>query len=329
MSNPHLVELETWRDYIAEAPDFKIVVFSGHDFRIGLEDILKQGAVDIDNFDSPLKQDKDPLYHDKPLAKRGWQYYMLVNEQPLKGTVRTDEYAAGLVYKSVAGYEGNDCFNYVITNGYQQSTVGKIEIEVKPFYKLEIEAEHLGNGDYRFDANLIIPDGEPTPDLEEYFWTYAGPHEEKGRVVYGEFPSPFWQTGLRTIYSTSRALGFSVFTYRYRGITAYHTPPHDSTLEHLVDSTTGLNFVSKDELPEVILRARIYVAGYPMSREGQLIELETVFSEQAGSKWEKSGVVKDKEKDSLDTLAGIISPDFAIQSPDNTPHKDSLVPDVT
>lgn len=328
MSQHHLVEVENWRDFIAEAPDFQIVVYSGQDFRIGLEDILKQGAVDIDSFDSPLGEDKDPLYWDKDqIAKRGWQYYMLIIEEPRKGIVTTDEYAAGLMYKSNPGFTGSDCFNYVLTNGLQQSTVGKIEIIVKPWYELVISAEILSNGNYTFSVDIVTPPGEPEPDLHDVDWYFAGPHDVDGRVMYGDYPSRFWGTSLRGHYNYG--LGFSTFGYRYDGrVASNKSVPNDTIHAGKIDGTTGLPFVPRDELPEVIVYADIWVDGYPRSKQGELIQLRTVFSEQVGGKWDKSGVVKDPEKDSQDILNGIITPDFAKPSGDNTAHIDSLVPDV-
>lgn len=328
MSQHHLVEVENWRDFIAEAPDFQIVVHSGHDFRIGLEDILKQGAVDIDTFGSPLDEEKDPLYFDKDnVAKRGWQYYMLVVEDPARGLIETDEYAAGLVYKSNAGYEGTDCFNYVITNGLQQSTVGKIEITVKPWYELKITAALDASGRYNFEAEIIVPPGEPEPDLHHLSWYYAGPHAIEGRVSYGDYPSRFWGTSHRGYYSYG--LGFTVYSYRYDGrVTGYKYVPNDTELTGLIDSTTGLPYVPKDELPEVIVYATLWIGGYPRSRQGQEVHLKAVFSEQVGSKWDTSGVVIDPEKESQDILNGIITPDFAKPDSDNTNYLDNLVPDV-
>ena len=323
----HLVEVENWRDYDSEAPDFILEVYSGQELRISLEDIMKQGAVDIDTFDSPLSAEKDPLYAGKNLSMRGWQYYALVLEQPLRGNVKTDEYAKGLTYTSKSGYIGGDCFNYVLTNGFQQSNVGRVTILVKPWYELRISAELLSPDRYKFTATIITPAGEAIPDFVYYDWAIAGPHESNGRVSYGEFAS-MWKTSIYRIK-------WSYVSVRYSGVVcreAYGPYPmkRDTEYSNLIDSTTGVLYVPKDEMPEVILRAKLYVNGRGQNYvDGDIIELETTFSEQVGSKWDKSGVVIDPDTPTQDDLDGILTPTFAAKtSIDNSIHIDSLIPDV-
>lgn len=325
MTTPHLVEVESWRDFIAEAPNFNITVYSGQPVRIALDELLKQGATDIDDFESPLSPEKDPLYSGKNLSMRGWQYYPIINGEPTRGTVKVDEYGAGFLYESSAGYIGGDCFNYVLTNGKQQSSTGKISITILPWYELQLTATLIGDGTYSMDATIIVPEGEPEPDIVIYYWRYSGPHLELGRVVYGDHPSAFHSTWLRGYHG-------DVTTYTYRRVGNYIasvTPPNDILLANEIDATTGVTFIPKNELPDIVVSARIFVNGSPMTLTGTEINLSTSFNDQVGGGlWSESGAVIDPNAPSQDDILGIITPPFAARTVSAPISETNLIPDV-
>lgn len=296
--------VEAWRPFIAEAPDYEQTIPAGDSLRIDLTDILRQGAVDITDFHSPLDETKDPYFYNADIAKRGWYYDVAVIGQPKFGSVTMDEHKQGFLYKSDSDFIGEDCFNYILTNGKQISNTGKVIIDVTENYTLHIVVDVNSNGQYRFKASVSTPEGADPISKIFYRWYYLGPMLDAGEVVLGK--QQFYSTRIRGRYNGLATI-YSVIDPG--NVWGYGTPRHETDFEGIIDSRTGLPFVPIDRFNdiEVVAYLRLNSKGWGSSID---LVLRKRLSDFLGRPWEQNGSIVDPNAPGTGTVAGIFSPVF-------------------
>lgn len=121
-----------WRNYKPVAPNITVQVRNSTDTEITLEQII-QGARDELTKHSPTEG-----VLDKVPAQRGWRLNAIKINDPLLGTVRLNTFNDAFIYSPRSGYVGGDCFDYVLTNGTQQSDSGTITLDVYQWYTFRV-----------------------------------------------------------------------------------------------------------------------------------------------------------------------------------------------
>lgn len=155
-----LVEADHWRHYVPDlrCSSIEITVESGGEFYYSLpHDTVLQGAKDPVNSESPsIDLSITP-------AQRGWRIVFVPITLPLRGTVQST--ADGFVYKSFDPlYEGTDSFNYILSNGTQESVVGTVNIKLRRKYYNEVFVEKHTWKSFTFNIGRIIANGVDIPE---------------------------------------------------------------------------------------------------------------------------------------------------------------------
>lgn len=296
--------VEVWRPFIAEAPDMQLEVKSGNELHIPMSEYMRQGAVDIEDFSSPLNEEKDPLFANSPISKRGWLFNLAILGQAKHGVVTYDTQRRGFIYKSDSNFIGEDCFNYILTNGKQVSYTGKVNITVSENYKLILGVEQNEEGLYRFKAKVTTPEGEKPVSVVYYNWYYVGPYLEAGRVRIGKK----YFTGTRI-----RSRGSYQFRYyivlRKGDVWGYGTPAHETDFDSYVDSRTGQTFVPIDRYNDVEVQALVRLEGKGWGSPEDLI-LTARLSDFYGKPWEESGTIIDPNAPDTGETSGKSQPKY-------------------
>jgi len=162
-----------WRNYKPLAPNQRIEVRNSGSSTI---DILKiiQGARDEETLHSPTEG-----VLDKVPVQRGWRLKAIKVNDPLVGTVDLNYHADQFIYNPRSGYVGLDCFDYIVTNGTQQSDSGTITLDVIQWYtyQLLIYRRNAQKTYHRFTANPFMktaPGQTPLKSIKyvEFAWYY-------------------------------------------------------------------------------------------------------------------------------------------------------------
>lgn len=297
--------IELWRPFIAEAPDMNFEVKSGDALHIPMSDYMRQGAVALDDYHSPLDVTKDPLFSETQIPKRGWLFNLAITTQPSYGKVVYDEHRRGFVYTSDSDYIGEDCFNYVLTNGKQVSYTGKVNIDVKENYRLILTADQNRHGEYRITAKVTSPEGEPPASKIYYQWDSVGPYiDTSNRVAIGN--TPIYNTAVtRRGYGNNRVY----IVVRVGNVWGFEIPIHESDFEGLLDSRTGEPFMPIDRFNDFEVEARLRLGSADWGDPVDLV-LTARLSDFYGRPWEKSGQVLDPDKPDQNELEGNTQPDY-------------------
>tara|TARA_Y100001963_G_C6774563_1_gene446663 strand:- start:967 stop:1917 length:951 start_codon:yes stop_codon:yes gene_type:complete len=310
--------LESWRPFIAEARDFDLETKSSEPIRLDMSTLMRQGAVDIDDYHSPLNSDKDPLFAETDLTKRGWFFDIAITSKPKNGEVIYDEHRRGFIYTSRSDYVGEDCFNYILTNGKQISNTGKVIVNVLENYKLLLTVEKDSNDRYRVTAKVTSPeDAEPISKVS-YYWNSLGPYLNEGRVVLGS--KRFFNTRI----TGNRYSGYYVLDPGNRW--GFGDPIHDSDFATYIDSRTGTLFQPLDRYNDIEVVAYLRLSGKNWYEPYDVV-LRARLSDFYGMPWEDSGKLRDPNTPDKDKLEGKYEPDFMEEVPSQLFDK-TLVPDV-
>lgn len=163
------VTFDYWRNYKPYAPDLEWVITDQNTRTLDLNDLIIQGARD--------EQDRSPTTGilNKVPAQRGWRCTPVIVGQPSNGIVRVNSTFDGFEYEPKPGYIGFDCFNYVITNGTQQSDIGKVTVDVREWYKHKViairKSENMNTHEFILEKDF--PEGLPPIHMQTFEWTYS------------------------------------------------------------------------------------------------------------------------------------------------------------
>ena len=192
---------DPWRHFIAEAPTIEIEALIGRETYIPLDQLLVQGAVDLDSFSDELQlQQLSPLPEytnddppekikgryslaDKP-AQRGWALtFNVAANKTAKGRASLDSWRQGIVYKNTVGQPGDeDCVTYFLSNGTQQSDYGQIKVTLIRGYDLDF------NITYDADKNRFwIKTSKYTPPDYPYHWFRISWYKVGPYVEYNDY----------------------------------------------------------------------------------------------------------------------------------------------
>lgn len=178
----NLISLDTWRNYVPFAPDLTVTAYTGQPFTVDLSEWRLQGARDPEDYTSP-----DPEVMSRMAVQRGWRMRPILTEQPAHGTATTDLVNTSIIYQSIPGYLGQDCFTYVLSNGTQRSLMAQVLIDVIRWYGAEFTNLTYDQQSETYSVNLheYTPVGEPDPLFTRYFWyweDYKYAKNEDGRT---------------------------------------------------------------------------------------------------------------------------------------------------
>ena len=343
-----MVGTESWRDFIAEAPNFRLEIYSGIPFYLDLQQLLIQGAVSFEG-ESPIPDlsthigdDGQPLgdpllYTVEELPLRGWNYIPITIMDPVNAIVRNTRDRRGWVITAAPGYEGEDCFNYFLTNGFQASGYGKVELIILPWYELLVEIQYNPDtGQYRFEADIKVPSGAEVPTFQSYRWTFLGPNDYDGDNLVsfdetGVFMSTFYK--IETFGTWRRSYDKAV-VYRTGKDTGWITVPSDTDVDGMKDPMTGLPYSANGTLLDIVIEVDLYLDGTStlpnFSPTGRTYTIRKKLSDLLGmSDWSKSGLIDNLSKPTVDEASGNVSPPYAIETEARTHSVDDpYVPDV-
>ena len=164
-----------WRNYKPVAPNLTVDVINSGTTEIPIKQIF-QGARDPETGHSPIEN-----VLDKVPTQRGWKLAAIKLNDPVRGTVKLNAAGNAFIYNPRSGYIGPDCFDYVLTNGTQQSDSATINLNVYQGYAYILRAYRRNSQKtyHRFTAtyNNRQQSGAPAPlepiRFTEMFWYYV------------------------------------------------------------------------------------------------------------------------------------------------------------
>lgn len=162
------LEVDHWRHFMPLAPDIEIQVESGATTYHALpNDVIIQGAREPSTHESPsIDLSKVPL-------QRGWRLTFVPITLPLEGNVKST--IDGFKYEIREQYNGQDCFNYLLTNGTQESNIATVTLSVVQGYAYDIALRHKYNDTYEFEILGLKPTELPTPEHQLFRWYLVYP----------------------------------------------------------------------------------------------------------------------------------------------------------
>lgn len=166
------LEVDHWRHFMPLAPDIEIQVESGAVTYHSLpNDVIIQGAREPSTHESPsIDLSKIPL-------QRGWRLTFVPITLPLEGEVKAT--IDGFRYEIREQYNGQDCFNYILTNGTQESNIATVTLTVVQGYAYNIALRHKYNDTYEFEMLGLKPTELPIPEHQLFRWYLTYPRVVK------------------------------------------------------------------------------------------------------------------------------------------------------
>lgn len=290
-----------WRNYKPIAPNLTIPVRNSGTSEITLEQIL-QGARDELTGHSPT----DGIL-DKVPAQRGWRLAAIKINDPTVGTVDLNSFNDAFLYRPRSGYVGPDCFDYVLTNGTQQSDAGRIMLDVYQWYTFQmlVYRKNTQKTYHRFTAyptnQYAAGQGElPPVKFTEITWYYNQYRAEtvngvtriyKRRIVMGSTYANYTAYYNRQVYAPT-------LYNQCNEITAYTY--FDDSLGQGFDADFSHPYVPKYSQGDIEIDIKLYteektVWSYYLNRYITQVDLDrpTVLeyrlSDIYGKKWWDSG----------------------------------------
>jgi len=275
--------LDYWRNFTPEAEDIYIEAFSGVETFIDLKHLLLQGAKDFYDFTSPSNGVLDAVP-----VQRGWLLEPVHTAEPLFGKIVDGWTPYGFTYQSYYRYLGADCFNYILTNGMQESRVGKIIVNVVPTYDVKVKIYNRGIDRFYFSTEVTEPSGVPASVAKSFYW-----YVDTYKVVFNE-------TRQRDeVWPVRKLLSSTAFQYTYYRGWSYRLKA--DSLSSMFDRNNSFKgywkdtdsiFEGKDELGKLALVIRFYSeAGRYGPNTSKYHEIEYTFKD-FGTKWWTSGNVQ-------------------------------------
>lgn len=306
---------DPWRNFIPEAPDIEITVFAGQATYIALDEILMQGAVDLNDSDTltEFKLSPPPMYEgelvEEPVeeptlikgrytleskpTQRGWQLtYDVLNSKTAFGTVDKDQHKFGLLYTSTTSTNAVDCINYFVSNGTQRSQLGTIDLTILRGHDLDISFE------YNEEKNLYhISTTKYKPESLGFYWFkitwyYDGPHSEfneytkRDEIVRGK--RKFLETWWRHVGHWS----YYNIAYVQKAESTYLRPFTDANLAGIHDPITNKPYVPLNKTPNIKLSYEVWPRRSGLGNRPDWsfsYKTEIDLNERLGAPWQEYG----------------------------------------
>jgi hypothetical protein len=291
-----------WRNYKPLAQNLSVRVKNSGQTEISLEKIL-QGARDELTGHSPTEG-----VLDKVPAQRGWRLAAIKVNDPTVGTVTLNSFNDAFLYSPRSGYVGPDCFDYILTNGTQQSDAGRIMLDVYQWYTFQmlVYRKNTQKTYHRFTAYPFMKyaPGQETlkpvkfTEIAWYYNQYRAETDAKGvkriykrRIAMGSTYADYTSYYNRQVYAPTiynQANEISAYTY------------FDDSLGEGFDGDFNHPFIPKNSQGDIEIEIKLYteditVWSYYLNRYitqvdlNQPTVLEYRLSDIYGKKWWDSG----------------------------------------
>lgn len=160
---------EFWRNYVPNAPDLTFDVSNFEPTEIDLHDIIMQGS------GTPDGHSPTPGILDKIPTQRGWRHTAQIISPPTKGNAVLNAFGDALTYYPRSGLRGQDCLNYILSNGTQKSAQGRIFFNLTNRYrwKLLVTRKRVDKTLHNFQLISDHASGMPPILYMEVFWYYS------------------------------------------------------------------------------------------------------------------------------------------------------------
>lgn len=168
-----VVTLDYWRNYKPIVPE--VINAEGNEnteIKIPLKSLIIQGARDPDGT-SPTEG-----VLDKVGAQRGWRLTPLIISQPEQGSARLSDDRESLIYLPPSKFLGTECFNIRLTNGTQSSDPVRVEVKVKPYYRMWFDIYRISESHYVFKERHQWPKDIAAPYIYAVYWWWTRPVAE-------------------------------------------------------------------------------------------------------------------------------------------------------
>lgn len=209
-----------WRNEKPIAPSLEVDVYRGQPIDIPLTEYLVQGARDMDIHEDGATEDekKDDIEETKLRneglieeygARRGWACNFFNTSRPEHGRISKSTYGDGFRYVSRPNFIGQDCFSYVMNNGFQNSEPGQIVLNVLNYMEGRVIIEEdtsqrsSNRRAFRYIAQWYIPPG-------------FGSFSHVAVTWYMHKPVRIMKNGSLYIRQTKEILGSTTFTMNTR-----------------------------------------------------------------------------------------------------------------
>jgi len=222
-----------WRNEKPIAPYIEVDVYRGKPIDIPLTEYLVQGARDMDIIESTFTDDEkedareEAGVRNKDLieehgARRGWACNFFNTSRPEHGRITKSTYGDGFQYVSRPNFIGQDCFSYVMNNGFQNSEPGQIVLNVLNYMEGRIVVEEdttqrtATRRAFRYIAQWYIPPGFGSFSHVVTTWYQHVPKRitKNGRVYVRQVKEVLGSTTL-TVNTLSSA-GYRYVDQRYK-----------------------------------------------------------------------------------------------------------------
>lgn len=307
------VIFDYWRNYKPLAPDLEWLIADRKTWTYDLRPLLLQGSRDEETNSPTLG------ILEKVPAQRGWKCSPMIIGQPSRGTVRINSTFDGFEYIPRPGFVGFDCFNYVLTNGTQQSDVAKVTVEVKPWYshRLIVIRDTADKSNHTFKLIDNFPEGAEKVYMQTYEWSYTNLKVTKeGQASRIFSASPIVKKTYVGSFITGRDCGTSVSFLPYMGPPAKDVPNIKNILSMPTPSDNLIGFDGNSDIlyhPRNLrgimkVKVKLFTEtitrsySFPCGRGTRTIvrthvdltkfhEIEYDFADYYGQRWHESGNV--------------------------------------
>jgi hypothetical protein len=326
----HVVVSESWRDFIAEAPNYKLEIFAGVPYFFDLQDILLQGAVGLNGI-SPILDYSGPsglsIYSVEDQPFRGWRFKPSLVSQPSNATVEPSRDHKGWIITADSSYSGNGCFNYVLSNDFQVSYFGKIELDIFTWYDIEaIVNFDPSEGKYRIELSISVPPNADTPVFSKLSWSYFGPNDDNrdNNLDVGSH---------NIFYSTRYSINSQNYIYVLNtGLdTGWFIPETDVVALGSIDPDTSIPYKPLDSIQDIEITVDLFLDGSSAIPDltGRVFTLKKKLSEILHIKpWYESGIIKNSSIPNSSEAAGTILPPYITEIEKPEVSQFSFIPSV-
>lgn len=238
-----------WRNDVPVAPELYIDAYRGRPVDISLRDYLVQGAREIvrpSGTPEEIEQaeqdadDKQTQIIAEKGARRGWACSYFNISRPGYGRLSNSIYADGFRYTSLPNFIGEDCFSYVINNGFQNSLPGKVIVNVQNYMEGRIIIEE--------DLSRRTPTRRALRYIAQwYIPPEFGTFSHIGVTWFEHRPVRFLKDGVTHIRIEKRQVSSTVFTSTstnnlgFRYVSQNYTYPSDGSFISTTWPDTSVN----------------------------------------------------------------------------------------
>lgn len=275
-----VVEFDHWRHFEGVAGDLEVTVLAGEVNDINIpRAYMVQGARDFETKDSPsIDLEKIP-------AQRGWRMIPIHLTQSEQGIVQSTQ--SGFTYHCYREYEGPDCFNYIMSNGSQETNVARVLLNVVRGYRYDVNLYRHTSLENQFTFRVMgLRDTElEKPTYQLFTWSKTEKYlkynpvldrmqvEERHLVIASYSIHSWWhQTGYG---------GYWVHAVRHNPQQITYLFKDDEELNGYPIGDTDQVYVARGNLPQMYLDITMYFGALVTSRsERTRIDLSELFGER-------------------------------------------------